>query len=170
MTIPADLPAPGTEYLRLVLEVDLRLLAVTERVRQHWATHAASMGLSGTHIKVLLNLAPGEAVTMRTLARRMNYDASNLTTVVDRLELRGVVERRAHPHDRRVKALALTAEGDRLRAAFWHDFVTDPGPLGPLGESELRNLARLLAALEPARDYPAGSGFPPRRAAESQPA
>jgi DNA-binding MarR family transcriptional regulator len=145
---PRDLPPPSSEYLRLVLDTDLRLLALADRLRQHWAAHAAALGLSGAQVKVLLSLEPGEAVSMRSLAGRLDYDASNLTTLVDRLQKRGAVERRAAPGDRRVKVLALTAEGERLRALFWRELVEDPGPLAPLGEPEVRALAEALRALD----------------------
>jgi DNA-binding MarR family transcriptional regulator len=148
MSAPPDIPPPSSEYLRLVLDADLRLLAVADRLRQHWAAHAAGVGLSGAQAKALLSLAPGEEVPMRSLAERLDYDASNLTTVVDRLHRRSAIERRAAPGDRRVKALVLTAEGERLRAAFWRDLVHDPGPLAPLSEPELAALVRLLTALD----------------------
>jgi len=48
---------------------------------------------------------------MRALARAWNCDASNATWMVDRLETRGLVERRALLHDRRVKAVVLTPLG-----------------------------------------------------------
>jgi DNA-binding MarR family transcriptional regulator len=38
--------------------------------------------------------------------------------LIDRLERHGAVERRPDPSDRRVKSLALTPEGIRLREAF----------------------------------------------------
>ena len=151
MANPRDLPAPSSEYLRLVLDVDLRLLGLAERLRQHWVAHAAALGLSGAQVKVLLSLEPGETLSMRGLADRLDYDASNLTTLVDRLQKRGAVERRSAPDDRRVKALALTAEGERLRAGFWRELVEDPGPLAPLGEREVRALAQALRALDPAQ-------------------
>ncbi len=147
-----DLPAPTDDYLALVLDVDLRLLAIADRLRQHWASHAAALGLTAAQVKVLLRLAPGEAITMRKLARQLDYDASNLTTLVDRLAVRGALERQEDPGDRRVKALVLTAEGQRLRDQFWHNLVTDAGPLTPLLEPDLRALTRLLARL----DQPAG--------------
>jgi DNA-binding MarR family transcriptional regulator len=147
MHVPSDLPPPSTERLRLVLDVDLGLLAVAERLRQHWAAHAAAAGLSTAQVKALLTLEPGEAVPMRSLAARLDYDASNLSTLVDRLERRGAVQRRGDPGDRRVKALVLTPEGERLRASFWRDLVEDPGPLTPLGEPDLRALASLLSLL-----------------------
>ena len=149
MSAYPNMPAPSDEYLALVLEADLRLLGVTERLRQHWAAHATALGLTATQVKVLLRLTPGEATPMRKLAQQLDYDASNLTTLVDRLAARGAVERRADPNDRRVKALALTPEGERTREQFWHNLVTDPGPLAPLRETDLRTLTRLLTKLDP---------------------
>jgi DNA-binding MarR family transcriptional regulator len=147
MYAPADLPPPSTERLRLMLDVKLGLLAIAERLRQNWAAHAAAAGLSTAQVNALLTLEPGEAVPMRSLAARLDYDASNLSVLIDRLERRGAVERRPDPGDRRVKALALTAEGERLRAAFWRDLVEDPGALAPLADSDLQALAALLSAL-----------------------
>jgi DNA-binding MarR family transcriptional regulator len=148
MYVPDDLPPPSTERLRLVRDADLALLALADRLGQHWSSHAAAAGLSPAQVKALLTLRPGEPVPMRHLAAALDYDASNLSTMVDRLERRGVVERRPDPDDRRVKALALTPDGERLRARFWHDMVEDPGPLAPLGEDELQTLLSLLARLE----------------------
>ena len=81
---------------------------------------------------------------MRRLAAALDSDASNLSSLVDRLERRGAVERRPDPGDRRVKALALTPEGERLRASFWRGLIEDPGPLAPLDEAGLRTLVSLL--------------------------
>jgi DNA-binding MarR family transcriptional regulator len=144
----ADMPTPTDGYLALVIDADLRLLAVAERLRQHWAAHAAALGLTATQVKVLLRLAPGETIPMRKLAQQLDYDASNLTTLVDRLAGRGALERQADPTDRRVKALVLTPEGQRLRDQFWHNLVTDAGPLTPLREPDLRTLTGLLAKLD----------------------
>src|SRR6266487_4925861 len=126
MRIPDDLPVPSSERLRSVLDVNLGLLATAERIRQHWGAHAAALGLSTAQVKVLLILEPGKAIPMRGLAARLDYDASNLSTLVDRMERRGAVERRSDPDDRRIKALILTGEGERLRASFWHGLVKDP--------------------------------------------
>jgi DNA-binding MarR family transcriptional regulator len=147
MHLPADLPYPGNERLRLMQEVRLGLLEVAERLRQNWHAHAAAAGLSTAQVNALLSLTPGEAVPMRSLAARLDYDASNLSVLVDRLERRGLVERRPDPGDRRVKALALTPEGERLRATFWRELLEDAGPLAPLADSELEGLAVLLGVL-----------------------
>jgi DNA-binding MarR family transcriptional regulator len=147
MHVPDDLPSPSTERLRLMLGVRLGLLTLAGQLRQSWAAHAAAAGLSTGQVNALLTLEPGTAVPMRSLAARLNSDASNLSVLIDRLERRGAVERRPDPSDRRVKALALTAEGERLRAAFWRSVVEDPGTLAPLADADLQTLAGLLDLL-----------------------
>lgn len=96
---------------------------------------------------------------MRSLAARLDYDASNLSVLSDRLERRGVVERRPDTGDRRVKALVLTPEGERLRAAFWRALTEDPGPLEPLVDADLSALTQILLTLgsesaEPTKEAP----------------
>src|SRR5690349_9638957 len=140
MTTYRDMPAPQDPRLALVLDADLRLLAVAERLRQHWAAHAAALGLTGVQAKALLRLTAGEATPMRKPAQQLDYDASNLTTLVDRLAARGVLERQADPDDRRVKTVVLTAGGQRLRGQFWRNLVNDVGPLAPLNLSDLNTL------------------------------
>ena len=147
MYVPADLPPPSTERLRLIRDADLALLMLADRLQQNWSAHAAAAGLSPAQVRALLTLRPGEAVPMRRLAAALDSDASNLSSLVDRLERRGAVERRPDPGDRRVKALALTPEGERLRASFWRGLIEDPGPLAPLDEAGLRTLVSLLDQL-----------------------
>jgi DNA-binding MarR family transcriptional regulator len=147
MHIPADLPSPSSERLRLLLDAKLSLLSVADRLRQNWGAHAAAVGLSPAQVTALLTLVPGEAVPMRSLAARLDLDASNLSVLIDRLERRGAVERRSDPGDRRVKALVLTPEGERLRAAFWRALTEDPGALVPLGDTDLRALTQILGVI-----------------------
>jgi DNA-binding MarR family transcriptional regulator len=158
MYVPADLPQPSTERLRLIRDADVALLVLADRLQQHWAAHAAAAGLSPVQVRALLTLRPGEAVPMRQLAAALDSDASNLSSLVDRLERRGAVERRPDPSDRRVKALALTPEGERLRASFWQGLIEDEGPLTPLDEAGLRTLVSLLDRLAPRQAVPSEAG------------
>jgi MarR family transcriptional regulator, organic hydroperoxide resistance regulator len=130
-----------------MLGAKLGLLSAADRLRQNWGAHAAAVGLSPAQVTALLTLVPGEAVPMRSLAARLDSDASNLSVLIDRLERRGAVERRTDPGDRRVKSLALTQEGERLRAAFWRALTEDPGPLSPLGDTDLRALVQILGVI-----------------------
>jgi DNA-binding MarR family transcriptional regulator len=52
---------------------------------------------------------------MRALSDYFMCDASTVTGLVDRLEGRHLIARSNHPTDRRVKLLALTDEGSKLR-------------------------------------------------------
>jgi DNA-binding MarR family transcriptional regulator len=140
----ADLPGPPSEYLRLSYEVSLLLLEMASRLQQNFAARAAEFDLSGPQVKVLLALQLGESIPMRALAGRLHYDSSNLTGLVDQLEERGAVVRLPDPGDRRVKAIAITEDGLRLRAAFWQRTVGDAGVLKSLDEQQMATLRDLL--------------------------
>ena len=73
----------------------------------------------------------------------MSCEPSNATFVVDKLEKRGLVERRPHPQDRRAKQLVLTPDGTALRARLL-ELLTKDSPLGGLGKDELDALQGLL--------------------------
>lgn len=85
---------------------------------------------------------------MRELARTLHIDASNLTGLVDRLERRELLERRADPEDRRVRQLVLTADGARLRQELnQHLFAAPPVLAGLDGDQrvQLRDLLHQAA-------------------------
>ena len=87
-------------------------------------------------------------MAMNEVAGRMHCDASNVTGIVDRLESRGLVERRTRDGDRRIKELVLTAEGRRVRAEVVAVIDRTPG-ISALSSDEQATLHRLLGrALE----------------------
>jgi DNA-binding MarR family transcriptional regulator len=61
----------------------------------------------------MLDAEPG--LDQRQLAGRLGIDKMSMSQLTDRLESRGLVERRAAAGDRRVNELHLTAAGLRLR-------------------------------------------------------
>jgi len=132
------------DHLRLVQEVAGLWFEMQSRLQAHFAAVAAEHSLSAMQAKVLVQLDPAGAVTMRALAGRLQYDPSNLTAVVDRLEALGAVERRPDPRDRRVRGLVLTDRGMQLRERFWQRLVGEAGPLGHLGAAELGQLRAIL--------------------------
>ena len=62
-------------------------------------------------LEAVLHLGP---LTHRDLGRKLLTSPGNLTDVVDKLERRGLVERRVALHDRRSNAIRLTAAGTTL--------------------------------------------------------
>ncbi len=85
-----------------------------------------------------------EPRTMSEIAGFLRCDNSNVTGIVDGLEARGLAERTASPGDRRVKLIALTAEGRRLRARLMREARKPPAWLKSLSPADQRTLRDLL--------------------------
>lgn len=109
----------------------------------------ARRGLTPNDSRALFSLDRREGRSMRSLAEAWACDPSNATWIVDRLERLGLAERRAAPHDRRVKLVALTARGQRTRSALMKEFRRPPAELAALGADDLETLERILARLVP---------------------
>jgi len=108
---------------------------------------AAELELSPAQCHVLHLIEPGRPIPMGQLAETLACDASNVTGLVDRLESRGLVRRRASAEDRRVKVLDLTPSGSRLRALLLDRMTTPPATLRRLSAREQRALVRILTRL-----------------------
>jgi DNA-binding MarR family transcriptional regulator len=91
-----------------------------------------------------LHVLPPEGITMRALADELSCDASNVTGVVDRLEKRGLIERRSDEADRRVKCVHLTAAGRRMRERIEALFLTAPPAIAALSAEDQRTLRAIL--------------------------
>jgi DNA-binding MarR family transcriptional regulator len=103
------------------LDLDLASLTVrlVDRTKHHIREVAHEQGLSIAQLDVLRRLHHDGPSPMRRLAEQMHCEASNLTGLVDRLELRALVERRPDRADRRVRLLALTQEGEAVSRDTW---------------------------------------------------
>jgi MarR family transcriptional regulator, organic hydroperoxide resistance regulator len=118
---------------------------------------AAEFQLSPPQVHALRMLEPEQPLPMGRLACALGCDASNVTGIVDRLEQRGLIERRASDRDRRVKVLVVTAQGAEVRKALMIRLSEPPQSIAALSPAERRRLAGLLrlalsrAAAEPAR-------------------
>ncbi len=115
--------------------------------RGHLPACGAEFDLSAVQCHVLHLIEPGRPMPMGRLAETLSCDASNVTGLVDRLESRGLVERRPSSGDRRVKVLDLTATGSRLRTQLLRRMAGRPFPLSRLSPREQRALVRLLERL-----------------------
>src|SRR3954463_13064874 len=84
--------------------------------RTRFLAIASEFDLAPAQLGALKALDPNAPVPMRELAQALACDNSNVTGIVDRLETRGLVERRAAPHDRPGKWLFATPAGAAPRA------------------------------------------------------
>jgi MarR family transcriptional regulator, organic hydroperoxide resistance regulator len=122
-----------------------------ELVRELWfanipAFHAACAEheLTKPQAGALLQLDPERPIPMSRLAGALMCDASNVTGLVDRLEDRGLVQRQSAPGDRRIKMLALTPAGARVRRELDARLGNPPPGLAALSPAEQRALRDLL--------------------------
>src|SRR3954464_11068068 len=115
--------------------------------RANLPTLAADLQLSPAQCHVLHLIEPDRPVPMGQLAETLACDASNVTGLVDRLESRGLIRRRASEADRRVKVLELTGTGARLRRLLLDRMPAPPATLRRLSAAEQRSLVRILARL-----------------------
>ena len=115
--------------------------------REHLPTWGAQFGLSPVQCHVLHLIEPGRPTSMNRLAAVLSCDASNVTGLVDRLEARGVVQRRPSKEDRRVKVIDLTPNGLRMRRELLQRMAGRPHPLSRLSAEERHLLVRVLEKL-----------------------
>ncbi|HEX7030634.1 MAG TPA: MarR family transcriptional regulator [Gammaproteobacteria bacterium] len=110
-------------------------------------------GLSGPEFDVLATLGNQPGMTFKDIGENTLITKTTLTGVVDRLEQKGLVERRACPEDRRCVRAVLTEKGDALFREVFPDHVERlKERLGALSETEreqvlatLGKVRRLLA-------------------------
>ncbi|MFF3287173.1 MarR family winged helix-turn-helix transcriptional regulator [Streptomyces sp. NPDC003023] len=136
----------------LTLEVVELIGTVVARYHEEYEQAAAEHALTGAQARVL-GLLSLEPTPMRRMAQKLKCEPSNVTGIVDRLEARGLVERRPDPGDRRVKLAAATAEGRatarRLRESL--DFAREPlAQLTAVERSVLRDLLKRMLGEETA--------------------
>jgi len=114
---------------------------LAQRISDHVGTCASTLDLTEAQAIALRELTG--PMTSRELARRMSCEPSNITYVVDRLARLGLVERQAHPNDRRARQLVLTECGTRVRADLLATLIVD-SPLEGLTATQQRQLHDLL--------------------------
>ncbi|MEW2298163.1 MarR family transcriptional regulator [Streptomyces sp. NPDC006743] len=114
---------------------------LSQQIADHVRARAVTLGLTAAQATALREMTG--PLTMRELAERMSCEPSNATFVVDKLEKQGLVERRAHPTDRRAKHLVLNAEGTALRERLL-ELLAQDSPLAGLTPQQQRVLHDLL--------------------------
>ena len=104
-------------------------------------------GLTPNDARAFMALDRTEAKSMRALAEEWACDASNATFIVDRLEERGLAERRSVPEDRRLKLVVLTKLGEETKHRVLAHFFEPPPELLELSREDLETLRDAAAKL-----------------------
>jgi DNA-binding MarR family transcriptional regulator len=106
-------------------------------------TALAELELTPAQGHALRLLEPDRPLAMSELAEALYCHASNVTGIVDRLEARGLVERRPG-RDRRVKTLALTEAGAAVRERVVELMSAPPPEIAGLSAADQRALRDIL--------------------------
>ena len=139
--------APTTASQATAAEVWKLLLTCAMSQFGRTASIAQGLGLTPGHVKALLALDPNEPLAMGTLAQNFECDASTMTWLVDRLEEKGLVERKGLPSDRRVKTVALTHEGVKTKDDLEARMYEPPSAMLELDPDVLQSLHEVLGSL-----------------------
>ena len=144
---PARSAAADTQSAELASEIVDLVFALVGRMKRHFEETVAGLDLSPPQAHALRELSTDRDLSQRELAASLRCDASNVTGIVDRLEARGLVERRVSPADRRVNTLVVTSAGASLRDRLHRQLLAEAPPTTLLDEEEqvlLRDLLRKI--------------------------
>ena len=115
--------------------------------RSWWVALCAEFDLTPAQGHALRTLDPARPVPMSTLAEALVCDASNVTGIVDKLESRGLIARQGTDTDRRVKHLAVTEQGRRIRDQLVAAVMNPPAAVAALPAEVKTRLTNLLRGL-----------------------
>ena len=89
---------------------------VSRLIKRRFERRARQLGLPITRQQaaVVLNIAGNEGVSQAEVAAWLGIEPIALVRMLDKLHEEGLVERRAHPTDRRVRTLWLTSAGHHV--------------------------------------------------------
>lgn len=127
--------APISEIVDLLFEL-------TDQIKAHFAAVTAGLQLTAPQARTLLRI--DGPTSMRELAARIGYDASNMTGIVEALRRRGLVDRQTLPTDRRVKQVVLTEQGHRLQEQLRRSLGEAMPALGRLDDADRKELHGML--------------------------
>ena len=112
------------------------------------APHIKSMNLTSPQFDVIATLANQPSMTCKTLGEKTLITKGTLTGILDRLEIKGIVERKVNEEDGRSQKIMLTLSGLEI---FEHAFPNHMRHLekafNQLSPQEMINLTNSLKQL-----------------------
>jgi len=144
-----DVPDPG-RLSSTALAGDIPFLMARARAATSGNANAAlaELGLKVRTFSVLWLAGEGLNPSQRELSEFLNLDPSQVVPLIDELEGRGAVTRKADPRDRRSRIIVITAAGRRLlRKARALAEAADDRSLSALTAEERATLGALLTKI-----------------------
>ncbi len=134
---------PGLSLIGFVLHDVGRLM------RKRFEQQAVHLGFTRSQWLVLLHLAKNEGIHQAGLAEILEIEPISLVRILDKLETRGLIERRQHPTDRRIWLLFLDPKAHQSLAPL-RDIgdITRAEALAGLSDTDRLQLCRMLDAIK----------------------
>ena len=114
---------PQTDHDHAVMGVLTSVRALSDAMDRMHSGMKGDMDMNATDLAALRLLImreqAGVPVSPREIAAHLRITTASTTKLLDRLELSGHIERRAHPRDRRARVVVLT---DAAKQAFFRTF------------------------------------------------
>jgi MarR family 2-MHQ and catechol resistance regulon transcriptional repressor len=128
------------------VHVFLVLWKAARAVEAYAEKSIAESEMCGSDFAVLEALLHKGPLAVNEIGKKVLLTSGSITVAVDRLETKGLVERRAHGTDRRAKIVHLTREGRKLITRVYADHAADMERLAAdsLTRAERETLIRLL--------------------------
>lgn len=105
----SKLPAPGVQLMLQLMLTREAVVRVQERLFE-----AHGLTIQQYNVLRITRGGPAKGHPIYEIERRMIYRFANVTRLVDRLEIQGLLKRVADPKDRRVSRVVITPKGRRL--------------------------------------------------------
>jgi DNA-binding MarR family transcriptional regulator len=119
----------------------------TSAVLRHAAATAKRMRLEASELAALEHVQAAGAMTQKHLGERLSMSPGAITTMIDRLESRGYVERTPNPEDRRSALVRITKAGLEESLRHLWPYIEDMKRIEEgFSEEERAIVARFLRA------------------------
>jgi len=127
------------------VHVWLVLWKAAQAVEAYAKTSIVDLEMCGSDFAVLEALLHRGSLPINEIGRKVLLTSGSITVAVDRLENKGLVERRASADDRRARIVHLTTEGRQLITRAFREHAKDMEFLASeLSASERATLIKLL--------------------------
>src|SRR5262245_54725995 len=99
---------PKSDLTAMAAEIDRDLRAIRKLLRRPLEADITRGGLTGPQQQAMSVLVRSDGLSLKQLSRELALAHSTVSGIVDRLEKRGMVERRPDESDRRSSRVVIT--------------------------------------------------------------
>ncbi len=125
-----------------------KLNKVTRKIHRYYESQLAQFNITPVQFYVLSALWDNDKIKFKDLSLILDMDGSTLTGILDRMEKRGFIERRADPEDRRSVLVFLTDKSKEIgKEMILNAQGLDQELRGNISEDEFKLLLKLLDQL-----------------------